>query len=121
MNEVYVYVNEDGYLDGWGDGYSENAVSVVFEPEADLFRNYQHYKYENGEFNVDLIKVREIEARNQLVIDKEQAKKFLDESKVTIDRYKDEAELGLETTLSEEEYKTLLRERVAKAKLLQGE
>lgn len=50
--EVYLFVDENGYCDGWGS--NEEANSVLYEIEDDeVLRGIMKYRYENGELIYD--------------------------------------------------------------------
>lgn len=119
MNEVYIYLNEDGTLDGWGDGYSENAIVVEYDPNSDLFSNHVNYRYVDGEFILDLERMEEVRQRKELALAQEEARIFLAQTQTIVQQHRDEIDLGVETTLTDAEYKALLRERIEKSKLLQ--
>lgn len=111
MNQVYIYMNEDGTLDGWGDGYSENAILVDFDPESDLFKHTNNYKYVDGVFIEDTVRMEAIRVRDELLRKRQEFQAALDYINPLINRHRDEIELGDPTTLTTEEYRALLRQR----------
>lgn len=49
---MYIYLDEKGYVYGYGSEYEENSFQVPFVPEeVDAFLGC--YKYENGEYLLD--------------------------------------------------------------------
>ena len=49
---MYIYLDEKGYVYGYGSEYEENSYEVPFVPEeVDTFLGC--YKYENGEYILD--------------------------------------------------------------------
>ena len=49
---MYIYLDEKGYVYGYGSEYEENSFEVPFVPEeVDAFLGC--YKYENGEYLLD--------------------------------------------------------------------
>lgn len=49
---MYIYLDEKGYVYGYGSEYEENSYEVPFVPEeVDAFLGC--YKYENGEYFLD--------------------------------------------------------------------
>lgn len=119
MNEIYIYLNEDGTIVGWGDGYSEGAVLISVEPESDLLLDYMSYKYVDGQFIKDYEGIREAEERMRVLQEKEEARIFLAQTQNIVQQHRDELDLGVPTTLTDAEYKALLRERIEKSKILQ--
>ena len=76
MVTIYIYINENFYVTGWGSTYSENSHKLELEETHDFFSSDIHFwKYVDGELRFDE------EEKNRLLdeFEKEQNKLSADE------------------------------------------
>jgi len=115
--KYYAHINNNGEIQGW---YNEEIHNNIPNPNIEVsyeiwqeaisinanFYNKKTNKFENKDFR----------SKEQIEEDKKQEKKyqreeFLKQSDILVARHKEQIEIEANTTLSKEEYKTLLEYR----------
>lgn len=110
--KVFVYYDVDGYVHGWGDGVSEGpCFQMEYDENSHFFKNFLYYKVLGTDVVFDEeYKQKRIE-KKAFRLKKPEYEQEVKEISLLIDRHRDEKELEEETTLTEEEYKDLLKKR----------
>lgn len=110
-----MYNESDGMVTLWQAGVSEPpepfTLNVSYDPESRLFTNPFFCQVVDGEiiFRQDLVDA--YLAEQELARKRTEAQTTIDYATPLINRHRDEIELGDPTTLTTEQYRTLLRQR----------
>jgi hypothetical protein len=102
---VYVFIESNGAVAGYSN--SEEPNTIAYEADEEFINCPFKYSYLDGQMVVNNVTKRIIESR---ATNKEN-QAFLDSTDWMCTRHRDQIELGIETTLSNEEFLELLKKR----------
>jgi hypothetical protein len=97
---------KDGIVQGYSFSFMDGWIEFI-NPPQDFINCPFHYKYIDGKFVIDEIKLRILSSKktNQELI------QYLADTDWLVLRHRDQLELGLETSLSNDEFIEILRKR----------
>jgi hypothetical protein len=102
---VYVFVESNGAVAGYS--HSEEPNTIPYEANEDFLNCPFKYSYSDGHMVVNVATKRIIESRTT----NKENQSFLDSTDWMCTRHRDQIELGIETTLTNEEFLELLKKR----------
>lgn len=103
---MLVYVGVDGEkITGFSD--CKFGECIEFDAPHDFIDNPFKYKYTNGQFVIDEVQQRILDN----LVQSQEYQLFLDNTEWKVQRHRDQLELGITTSLTQEEYMELLRQR----------
>jgi hypothetical protein len=102
---VYVFVEPNGAVAGYS--HSQEPNTIPYEANEDFINCPFKYSYLDGQMVVNTVAKRVIESR----VSNKENQAFLDSTDWICTRHRDQVELGVKTTLTNEEFLELLQKR----------